>query len=198
MKPSSIIAVTAVGVGVLALIKRHMMSRGGSSKPVVPVTGKPLAIPSGRITSFGYRRREEHTHQGVDLGAPIGTPVYAMAPGVVTHASNVFLRGFSGYGRVVVVASPATATTPPIWYLYAHLDQALVPRGASVRAGQLIATVGSTCFNETDPSKACDGPHLHFETSPRPYPQDSEASRIDPAQVFAALEGQPQRGWRTT
>lgn len=166
-----------------AIVRRR---RGGISAPVLPVTGANIDPSSGRKASFGFRRSVKHVHQGVDIGAATGTPVYAAQGGTVTHAHTSLAPGFSGYGRAIVVASPVSGNIPAIWHLYAHLDSVGVRPGDRVYAGQLIGTVGRTCFSRDEPEHLCGGSHLHYETSPRPYSQHAEASRLRPAQVLAA------------
>ncbi len=138
-------------------------------------------IPTEGNRAFGTQRSATHTHQGIDLVAPRGAPVRAVAGGTVTHASAKLERGFSGYGRHVVVRKGSAGP----WFLYAHLDGVRVRPGDTVAQGQTIGTVGNTCFNKSDPGRLCGGKagagyHLHFEVSPRRYPQDSEAPRLDP------------------
>lgn len=110
--------------------------------PVVPVMG--------RVTSrFGHRHDpihgEHRHHDGVDIAAPIGTPIEAARSGTVVHAGP---RG--GYGNTVVVEHADGSRA-----LYAHCDRLDVQVGQPVRAGRPIATVGSTGRST--------GPHLHLE-----------------------------------
>jgi murein DD-endopeptidase MepM/ murein hydrolase activator NlpD len=147
---------------------------------VLPVPGG--RIPTSGILSFGYQRTATHTHQGIDIPAPTGTPVLAAEGGTVEQAYSSLGPGFSGYGRVIVIRKGDSGP----WLLYAHLDKVLVERGQRIARGQKIGTVGRTCFNKSDPTRQCSGPHLHFEVSARRYPQDSEAPRINPV---AWLEG---------
>lgn len=87
-----------------------------------------------------------HYHDGVDLAAPLGTPVHAAASGRVVEA------GRAPDGAVVVAIQHADGTMTR----YAHLEPDLPVRvGAEVRAGDVIGSVGLT--GETT------GPHLHFE-----------------------------------
>lgn len=84
-------------------------------------------------------------HNGIDLAAPYGTPVYASAGGTVA------LAGWYGeYGYCVILDHPDDTRT-----LYAHNSRLKVLPGETVLQGQLIAEVGST-GNST-------GNHLHFE-----------------------------------
>jgi murein DD-endopeptidase MepM/ murein hydrolase activator NlpD len=95
-----------------------------------------------------------HFHSGIDLAAPLDTPVHAATGGVVT-----IHRERGGYGLyMLVVRDPKLST------LYAHLDWPLVRQGEVVAAGQTIALMGST-GNST-------GPHLHFEVRIAGIPVD--------------------------
>lgn len=98
----------------------------------------------GVITSrFGWRYRRHHN--GIDIAAPRGTPIYAARDGVVEFAG---WRG--GYGRVVYLDHGAGIVT-----VYGHASELLVRAGEQVKKGQLIARVGCT--------GVCTGSHLHFE-----------------------------------
>lgn len=146
----------------------------------MPLLPFPTAkLPTTGTLSWGFRRSDTHVHNGIDLPAPEGTPVYAAADGVVQQASERWEQGFSGYGMHVVLAVPTPA--PARWLLYAHLSRVLVSPGQRVKAGQLIGAVGRTAFSAEDHTSLLDtGPHLHFEVSPRAYPQPSESARVDP------------------
>lgn len=103
-----------------------------------------------RVTSgFSMRRHPIHktwrAHNGVDYGAPTGTPVRTVADGRVEFAGRM-----GGYGNVVQVDHGKGDTT-----LYAHLSRIDVRQGAAVERGQNIGAVGSTGWST--------GPHLHFE-----------------------------------
>lgn len=103
-----------------------------------------------RVTSlFGVRRTVLVTpHKGIDLAAPSGTPVHAVAAGTVVSAGQL-AENEGRYGNAVVLQHGAQRT------LYAHLTTTNVKPGARVEAGQQIGTVGETGF--------ATGPHLHFE-----------------------------------
>ena len=93
-----------------------------------------------------------HFHTGVDIAAPLDTPIAAAADGVVVIAgSSLDNQGnLIGYGNYVVIAHAGKMIT-----LYGHLDKLLVHVGQLVHAGDVIGLEGST-GNST-------GPHLHFE-----------------------------------
>ncbi len=103
----------------------------------------PLRDP--QITSsFGKRGREYH--EGLDLRASAGTPVYAAQSGVVLYAQE----GIHGYGKLIVIRHVGKLST-----IYAHNSKINVKRGQRVYKGQQIAFSGQTGH--------VTGPHLHFE-----------------------------------
>lgn len=91
--------------------------------------------------------RVNRPHHGTDYAAPSGTPVSAVADGVVTAR-----RRERGFGNVVKIRHNAVYTT-----LYAHLSRfgAGVRQGARIKQGHVIGYVGSTGL--------ATGPHLHFQ-----------------------------------
>jgi len=86
-------------------------------------------------------------HQGVDIGAPVGDPVYAAADGVVI---GVGIWG-SSFGKFSPVIKHGKHYT-----IYAHVAKSYVKKGDKVKLGQHIADVGVEGNS--------GGPHLHFET----------------------------------
>lgn len=102
---------------------------------------------SGRITSrFGaVERVRSGAHTGLDIAAPNGTKILAVADGVVTHASRM-----GSYGNLVIISHGNGVET-----YYAHCSKILVKKGQQVISGENIALVGST-GNST-------GNHLHLE-----------------------------------
>jgi len=156
-------------LGIAEQIAAQIERRGGghASVPGTPgaATPAPGVLPvAGRLTSgFGERRDPlgggAEFHAGIDLAAPKGSEVHAVAAGTVSFSGK---RGSSG--NVVEVQHGDGLTT-----LYAHLDRPLVAAGDKVGAGQVVATVGST--------GRATGPHLHFAV--RRYGQ-----AVDPASVL--------------
>jgi murein DD-endopeptidase MepM/ murein hydrolase activator NlpD len=94
-----------------------------------------------------YGWRWGKMHNGVDLAAPIGTPIYAASNGVVQYAQGGYNNGF---GNFIEILSPEGIQTN-----YAHLDVIKCKEGQQVTIGQQIAEMGTTGNS--------DGPHLHFE-----------------------------------
>ncbi|WP_038248011.1 M23 family metallopeptidase [Ghiorsea bivora] len=83
-------------------------------------------------------------HSGLDIAAPLGTPVKAPLAGKVLLVSNMFLNG-----TLVAIGHGDGLTT-----VYAHLNKALVKSGDIVQQGDVFAKVGSTGRST--------GPHLHW------------------------------------
>lgn len=110
--------------------------------PVANVTEESIRSVFGDSRDGGRR-----DHAGVDIFAPRGTPVVAVADGLITTVKNGGLGG-----KVVWQRDDERSTL----YYYAHLDQQLVRRGQYVRAGDTIATVGNTG------NARRSSPHLHF------------------------------------
>nr|WP_306458724.1 M23 family metallopeptidase [Aliarcobacter vitoriensis] len=113
-------------------------------------------IPSGspmekiEISSyFGYRHHpilnKKALHLGIDLRAPIGTPVYATADGIVESAT------FDKYNGNLITLQHIYGFKS----YYAHLNKTVVESGTFVKKGDLIAYSGNTGMSS--------GPHLHYE-----------------------------------
>ncbi len=99
----------------------------------------------GTVTSgFGWRWGK--IHKGIDLAAPVGTPIFASAKGVVSFAG----WDDSGYGSVIKIQHTDGSET-----LYAHNSKLLVHKSDYVEQGQVIAAMGSTGRST--------GSHCHFE-----------------------------------
>lgn len=101
-----------------------------------------------RPLTGGVRSQGIHGYNGVDLAAPVGTPILASAAGEVMIAKSGGWNG--GYGSYVVIQHPNGSQT-----LYAHASSLAVSAGDSVQQGQVIAYVGSTGKST--------GSHVHFE-----------------------------------
>ncbi len=113
----------------------------------VPISINLIRPISGTITSrFGARSSiRVSNHTGLDIGAPIGTPIKASAGGTVTFS------GYKGsYGYMVVISHGNGIET-----YYGHCSKLYATVGQSVNQGDVIAAVGNT-GNST-------GPHLHLE-----------------------------------
>jgi Meckel syndrome type 1 protein len=132
----------------------------GSSRIVAPVKNYV-------VTGVFGEQRPGHTHTGIDLAVPYGTPIVAAACGVVTTAESQ-----SGYGNIVCVQHSSSFTT-----CYAHMSRFASRVGQHVHQGQVIGYVGTT--------GDATGPHVHFETrvngrptNPAPYLSGSRRARV--------------------
>ncbi|WP_432278868.1 peptidoglycan DD-metalloendopeptidase family protein [Nocardia carnea] len=99
---------------------------------------------AGSFTS-GFGARWGVQHLGVDIAAPIGTPIYAVADGEVIDAGPA--AGFGMWVRLLHADGTIT--------VYGHVDTTTVSVGDYVLAGDQIATMGNRGFST--------GPHVHFE-----------------------------------
>lgn len=116
-----------------------------------------IAVPSDKpvrtaefTSGYGIRsdpfRGSATKHAGIDLAAPIGTPIYATADGVVSDAGY----NSGGYGNLIKLDHGKGIETR-----YGHLSAILVATGQRVARGQMIGRMGSTGRST--------GSHLHYE-----------------------------------
>jgi murein DD-endopeptidase MepM/ murein hydrolase activator NlpD len=117
--------------------------------PDAPMKFTGYIWPAKGVLTSGYGWRWGRMHKGVDIAAPIGTPIMAAAAGEVISAG----WNSGGYGNLVKLKHANGSVT-----LYAHNSRVLVRTGQRVEQGELIAEMGSTGFST--------GPHLHFEVHP--------------------------------
>ena len=107
---------------------------------------RPLFVmPTKGVWTSGFGYRWGVLHAGIDIANSIGTPIYAVADGVVIDAGPT-----AGYGAWVKLRHADGTVT-----LYGHVNTWLVSKGERVMAGDQIATIGNR-GNST-------GPHCHFE-----------------------------------
>ncbi len=137
---------------VLARIKREIRlikTTISGFTPKVYLDG-PFVWPlKGRVSSpFGLRRffngEPRSPHSGIDLAAPVGTPIKAANRGRVVLIGDFYLPG-----KTLIIDHGVG-----IYTIYAHLSRFLVKKGQMVARGQVIAFSGCT--------GRATGPHLHF------------------------------------
>jgi murein DD-endopeptidase MepM/ murein hydrolase activator NlpD len=124
---------------------------------ICPLRGKGFVL----ISSFGDRRspftKQMEFHPGVDLAAPVGTPVHAPADGVVVFAGQYPLarsHGWWSYGNMVLIRDGEGFVT-----IFGHANQVEVRAGQTIRRGERLATVGNSGWSTS--------PHLHYEVRRR-------------------------------
>ncbi len=135
----------------------------------------PVQPPFSFVDTFGAPRmfgtKYAHSHQGIDIFAPSGTPLRATSRGVIARKGQAVLGG----NKLWLVGADGTQ------YYYAHLSAFVegVEDGTVVEAGQIIGFVGNTGNALTTPA------HLHFEIHPgggpaiNPFPTLDAVRRSD-------------------
>ena len=123
--------------------------------------GASVAKPAEGAFTSGYGMRWGALHAGIDIAAPIGTPIYAIMDGTVIDSGPA-----SGYGQWIRVQHDDGAIS-----VYGHMETLGVQVGERVHAGQQIAGMGNRGFSPAS--------HLHFEIHP------SGSGAVDPIPWFA-------------
>lgn len=140
---------------------RSLEGASSGTAPLPPVDGKvcPLAAPNAFSDTWGAPRSGGRSHQGVDMFAAYGAPLYAVTSGTV-RLSNSALGGLS----IHLTGDDGDR------YYYAHLSDTFVGSGQRVVAGQHIGANGNSGNARSTP------PHLHWQYHPgggaavNPYP----------------------------
>jgi len=131
--------------------------------PTIPL---PLAWPlAAPVLGDRFGPRGDRWHSGIDLPAPLGTPVYAARSGQVVWAG---WRG-GGWGFLVIVAHGHGERS-----MYAHLSRIDVRLGVWISQGVRVGLIGAT--------GDATGPHLHFEVRIR-------GASVDPLRALPLGEG---------
>lgn len=121
------------------------------SKPTEKIIGYPLPNSTDIGLTYGWQIHpttgEVIFHSGVDLLAPVNTPVAAIAPGIV-----VFAKEQGSYGKLVIINH-----SDGLQSRYAQLESIKVTLGQKVNKGDILGAVGTT----GQPTST--QPHLHFE-----------------------------------
>lgn len=136
--------------------KQEAKEYSGNSKVNKPVTTKPVAKPALQVSASGWTwpvkgkiiegfSNADNGNKGIDITAARGTPIRATSAGKVVYAGDA-LRG---YGNLVIIKHSEDYLSA-----YAHNDKILVKEQQSVKAGQEIATMGSSGASSV---------RLHFE-----------------------------------
>ena len=124
----------------------HSRSAKKKKTPTVKSRRGILIWPTKGTLTSSFGKRNGRKHEGIDIAAPKGTPIYSAADGKVVFSG----WGPTGYGKMVIIKHQHHLTT-----VYAHNSKILVKKGVRVKQGQKISLMGSTGRST--------GPHLHFE-----------------------------------
>jgi murein DD-endopeptidase MepM/ murein hydrolase activator NlpD len=156
----------APGEWVFIPLKRGIASQDYEAKPFDPnmylKSGEFLwPVPSSNKITSGFGHRWGRAHEGIDIGARVGSHIVAAAEGVVVYAGSEI----GGYGNITVIAHKNG-----FFSVYAHAKTNFTHQGQRVYRGQVIAQIGMT--------GRTTGPHLHFEIR-----KNGEA--IDPTSFLA-------------
>jgi murein DD-endopeptidase MepM/ murein hydrolase activator NlpD len=156
-------------------LDRSKQSPGVTSR--LSYAASPLGGSFGKVRSCGHK-----PHQGWDLYADIGTPVYAIAPGVVE-----FVQSRGDYGLQLCIrldedamctASAGFSRVGQLWAFYAHLSLVFFQTGQAVLESDVVALTGNSGNATNVP------PHLHFEIRTKPHAAKGLTGRIDPARLL--------------
>lgn len=166
-----------VAEAILAALTRTTSGTPDGVTPIAPETSRVVfPLPAGTYTvfrSFGWRidpfSGSAEFHRGSDLSAPLGTPILAVADGVVTFAGQR-----SPHGGQIIIEHTVDGERVASYYHHMYDDGMHVTTGESVTAGQHIGDVGS--------AGRSTGPHLHIEI----HPGGASKPAVDAMQWLAA------------
>ncbi|MBM9838627.1 peptidoglycan DD-metalloendopeptidase family protein [Rhodococcus hoagii] len=168
MKKGAALAVTLVTFLVMVTIFISTSDEEGAITPCVPggpSSGLAQGVPAGSLAkpmkssdaaiTSAWRSPDRPGHRGVDIAGPVGTPIFAMADGVVNTAGPA-----DGFGQWIVIDHQISGQLVSTVYGHMFEDGVLVKTGDQVKAGQHIANEG---YNGEVSPPGAGGAHLHFE-----------------------------------
>ena len=167
------------GLSVTGKVTDATAAKLGLDKAPAPTAPDPTTVQlevfpvQGRCyygDSWGYPRGGGRTHLGVDIIAPAGKLLYAVADGTITKIYADYPGSLSGNGVRLTMADGT-------YFFYAHMTGIGdgIALGVPVKAGQIVGTVGSTGNSGT--------PHLHFEVHPK------GGAAVNPYPLVKAIDG---------
>lgn len=151
---------------------------GGSDVKALPITVTDKAYmltthifapTKGTVTSgFGYRThpiyKTEGFHTGIDIASKLSTPIMSAFSGSVYEVGQS-----EAYGNYIIMKH-----SDSLYTFYGHCDSIKAEKSMVIRAGEVIAYMGSTGYST--------GPHLHFEIR-------IDGKSVDPAYVLKGIDG---------
>jgi len=138
-----VVALAAQSASLAAAIRNAQANAASTGTGAPSASGFIWPVNGTVVSGFGWRWGR--MHEGIDIAAPMGASVWAVAAGTVIHSGWL-----GGYGLLVVVDHGNGLATA-----YAHNSSLLVGVGQRVSQGETISLVGSTGNSS--------GPHVHFE-----------------------------------
>lgn len=138
-----------------------------------PLPRAPITQEYG-ATAFARQTYKSKFHNGIDFGAPVGTPILSAEEGIIIAVGDQDKYCYKGaYGKFVLIKHRNGLTT-----LYAHLSRYIVSPAQRVNRGEIIGYIGNSGLST--------GPHLHFTvfaTNTIPpassgFPEGTQASRV--------------------
>ncbi|MBE7035691.1 MAG: M23 family metallopeptidase [Ruminococcaceae bacterium] len=140
----------------------RVVTKGTKELPPSIGSGR-MTMPSDGVLTSRFGSRWGRKHNGIDISADVGTNIYAADNGTVIYSQY----NDGGFGYLLQIDHGNGVVT-----YYAHCNELLVPAGAVVAKGDVIATVGNTGRST--------GPHLHFEVHKNGCP-------VDPTQYYSSI-----------
>lgn len=135
-------------------LDQHLLNKESflrSTPTLTPTAGHLTSKYGPRLSPYAGRIK---MHEGIDFGAPIGTPIVAPADGIIT-----FSGAKPGFGNFIQIDHGYGVET-----IYGHAATLAVRKGQKVIRGDKIATVGNTGYST--------GPHVHYEVRVNGTPVD--------------------------
>jgi murein DD-endopeptidase MepM/ murein hydrolase activator NlpD len=124
-----------------------------------PITSEGNDDVDGTYRYGSTQEGTRPTHRGVEFVNPEGTPVFAVAEGLVIAAGNDYLEAYADfpfyYGNLVIIEHHFPDLEIPVFSLYGHLSSVDTQIGVNIQAGDQIGSIGHTGVAEWS--------HLHFE-----------------------------------
>ena len=147
------------------------------SETAAPDVIMPVAEGSYRLTSsYGYRTYPfAGMHEGTDFAGSLGTPLHAVADGVVTYVGG---PRDGRTGTIVIIHATVDGQSVDFWYGHQYPEGPTVSVGQEVEAGDVIGAIGN--------SGRSTGPHLHFEV----HTPDGQTT-VDPLAWLQSHGAQP-------
>lgn len=172
---------------------------GPLATAAVPIAGYALVVPSSLVNE-ALLTRPHHDYAAIDIGLPVGTPLFAMVGGTVTTASvaGTFPQDPNRCGTTVVIAGVDGAI-----YTYCHLSRLAVTPGQVIGAGTPIGLSGG--HPGAPGAGNTTGPHLHLSiryagATVCPQPLLLAIYRAQPinpaiAPAVGCVQGRPTTDW---